>query len=356
MDPLNPELAAFQMSQIAFAKANGIHISDCYKPNDLFEDLSVITYPPLTRLPPELLALVFEGLESEELTLCVMSRKRWRLLIIRLWPKLKTPSHYLLRWAANVGSLSLMYLAKERSKITFDISVNLDNSWYAGCDDTFRDDFEWQFGISLEDDIYEPPVKVADNFYTFLNVAIGNAAKGGHLECLKLAKKWGATDFNYPLNVAAANGHIHCMWSARKWLTNSSSTAGRGFCLDTAFRGAAEGGHINCMKLLKEWGAPVCKWALHDAVKGGQIASMKLVKEWSRLCTADLDNALSIATRMGHTDCIKMLKEWGATTEENVLFPSTLKLLPLTNVSTYTGWQQPPWAGHMKPGPGPYAN
>ena len=34
------------------------------------------------------------------------------------------------------------------------------------------------------------------------------AAKGGHVEIVKLCKEWGATDFNWAMSKAAWEGHV----------------------------------------------------------------------------------------------------------------------------------------------------
>ena len=99
--------------------------------------------PPLARLPPELLASVFERLDKEGRTLCAMTRRSWQELVKVLWPALKTGSNELLCWATKTGSVSLMKHAER---------------WGA----------------------------------TYFGQALKYAARGGHVDCLKQAKKWGA--------------------------------------------------------------------------------------------------------------------------------------------------------------------
>ena len=131
--------------------------------------------PPLTRLPPELLALIFEGLDEEEKTLCATTHKYWQTLIKSLWPVLPTNPTSLLLFAAKSGTLSLMKLAKGQGATHFD----------------------WAFS---------------------------EAAMCGHLDCMKLAKEWDATSewsatyFNWALENAKDGGHLECMELLRKWI------------------------------------------------------------------------------------------------------------------------------------------
>ena len=139
--------------------------------------------PPINRLPPELLALVFESLDKEERVLCGMTRKNWRGLIRKLWPEPKTSPNEILYWAAETGSVPLMKTAK---------------GWGA------------------------------TDFYQTLR----SAARGGHIECLKLAKNWGASNFDGALRRAAAHGNIDCLKLLKQWVTTE---------FDRALRSAASG-------------------------------------------------------------------------------------------------------------------
>ena len=44
------------------------------------------------------------------------------------------------------------------------------------------------------------------------------AAKGGHVEIVKLCKEWGATDFNWAMTYAAWEGHVEIVKLCRGWL------------------------------------------------------------------------------------------------------------------------------------------
>ncbi len=227
-------------------------------------DRIALTRPPLTRLPPELLALVFESLDKEERILCMMSHWHWRALIKGLWPNLKIYSDGLLLWAAEIGNKLLMEYAKVWGAINF--------TWALNC-----------------------------------------AAENGHIDCLKLLKKWGADDFNNALKTAAGKGHIKVMKLLKKW---------GAFDFPWPLLQAATGGHIDCMKLLKEWGsipggnelslitAGDINSTLRRAAHGGHIDCMKLLKKWGAF---HFNKALWSAAYEGHIDCMKLLKEWGAT-------------------------------------------
>ena len=70
---------------------------------------------PITRLPPELLALTFEHLEPPERTLCTMTCQNWQRLTSSLWPALETNSNELRAWAAETENPSAMKFAKKYS-------------------------------------------------------------------------------------------------------------------------------------------------------------------------------------------------------------------------------------------------
>ena len=77
-----------------------------------------------------------------------------------------------------------------------------------------------------------------------VNAVLASAAKGGHEALCRLAKKWGAWEFN------------------------------------TMLISAAKGGHGNLCRLAKEWGATACNGMLTSATKGGHEHLCWLAKEW----------------------------------------------------------------------------
>ena len=184
-----------------------------------------ITRAPLSRLPPELLALIFERLNKKERTLCVMSCWSWRVLIKGLWPMLKTNPNYMMYEGAENGSLPLMRFAKKWGATEFDCSL-----WCA----------------ALE----------------------------GHIDCMKLAKEWGATKFNNHLWCVALEGHIDCMKLLKKWGATNFDRA-LAAC-------ASERDNIEVMKLLLEWGATNFDDALWSATFNNHLNYVKLLEEWIR--------------------------------------------------------------------------
>ena len=48
------------------------------------------------------------------------------------------------------------------------------------------------------------------------NGALINAASNGHIDCMKLAKEWGATDYDCAL--AYSRGHIDCTKLVEEWI------------------------------------------------------------------------------------------------------------------------------------------
>ncbi len=151
--------------------------------------------PPITRLPPELLASVFEHLASEERTLIAMASPYWYELVKGLWPALKTKPNKLLDWAAETGSLSLMKRSKKWGATDFDR-------------------------------------------------ALRGAAYGGHIDGMKLAKKWGATDFGEAMVCAACGGQVESLKHLKKWGAT---------CFLGAAKAAASQWQFESVRLLEEW-------------------------------------------------------------------------------------------------------
>ncbi len=228
---------------------------------------NVLTSPaPITRLPPELIVMVFEHLEKPEKTVCTLTRQRW-LELMKNTPPFKTRPGDMLEWAAKRGSPTLIKFAK---------------------------------------------VWGAAQIYNHSDFILWGAAQGGHTKYMKLAKKSGATGFNLALEYAAEIGHINCMKLAKEW-------GARDFNAALSF--AALGGQIVCIKLLKEWGATDFAWVLTSAADGGHINCMKLAKVWGATC---FDEALEIAAEEGHTDCMKLAKKWGATDFDNASWKAAM--------------------------------
>ena len=243
--------------------------------------------PPITRLPPELLILVFEGLEPEGRTLCIMTRKYWQILISSLWPEHKTNPERLRHWAAKGGHIECLKMLKRWDAKIFIESFT--KAVQAG-----------NIGFSNEK---RPNKKLWAQLTptNALNKSLRLAAYGGHIECMKLLRNWGATKFDGALTWAAAGGYIDCMKLLYKW-------GARHF--DEALEDAAYEGHIECMKLAKMWGATDFNTPLYQAARGGHINCMKILKKWG---ASDFNSSLWRSAEEGHIDCMKLAKKWGAT-------------------------------------------
>lgn len=134
------------------------------------------------------------------------------------------------------------------------------------------------------------------------------AAECGHIETMKLLKKWGATDYSLALSYATGRGHIKAMMLLKKW--------GGMLSCQIAFNNAARRGHIDVMKLLNAWGATDYDYALACAAEGGQIGAMILLKEWG---ATDYNWALRCTVYESQLDAMRLLRKWGATRNYNEL-------------------------------------
>ena len=239
---------------------------------------------PINRLPPELLAEIFDCLVSPNKTICEVVCHTWRKVIITIYPQLRQEPNDLLCYAAENGYIFLLNLAKARGAKRFNLAlwcatrgghiklIELLNCWGEGPE---------KYALSL--------IIAKDN--RILN----SAAITGQIGCMKLAKKWGATDFNYALSSAARGGHIDCMKLAKKW----GATEFNG-----ALNNAARGGHLDCLTLAKEWGAREFDVGLRHAASRGHLDCLKLLKEWGA-------TAFNQALNGGdHAECMKLLKKW----------------------------------------------
>ena len=122
---------------------------------------------------------------------------------------------------------------------------------------------------------------------TTYDIAIFNAAEGGHFNCLETLIIMGATQLAAPFRVAARWGHKNCM----KFLIGKNPVID----LNLALEAAAEGGHIDCIKLLIEY------------------ANLRSEFWWSYYQRSSLEYAFMNAAEAGHLECMKLLKAMGAT-------------------------------------------
>ena len=296
------------------------------------------TPPPITRLPPEMIVESFSWLTGEEKVLCVMTCRNWHDLIKRCAPKLVVSSNDLLKHAAKNGYRNLLELAKQIGATNFNGTIDLTaTGGNIKLMKLLRDWLITQFidqitAAAHKNNILATCTELLEGrrSITDYNWILYCAANGGHIDCMKLAKKWGAADFNMACNGAAQGGHIECLKLLKSWGATK---------FNYPLRDAAKGGSLKCMKLLKEWGVTKFNWALHDAAEygqiecmkllknwgatkfarafgsavwGGQIESMKLLKKWGALRTTNIDDLLWSAAKHWHIDCLKLLKKWGA--------------------------------------------
>ncbi len=261
---------------------------------------------PIARLPPELLVLVFEELDKEEQTLCVMSCQRWHALIKGLWPTLKTPPDILLRWTADAGNQPLMKLAKK---------------WGKFC----ADDYEIAMSWATE----KGQIRIIKLLKSWgdrerLNINIGevlaSAASWGQLKSVDLLLDWCIDDERTEEDIdddirgalisAAYNGQIEVLKYLESLVYSSD------YDLNLVLCWAAKGGSIKCMELLEEWGADNPNGSLIWAAEESEIEIMKRAKDQG----ADaFDSALAKAASYGQIECMKLLKKWGANDFEEAL-------------------------------------
>ncbi len=230
---------------------------------------------PIDRLPPELLADTFEHLEPEIKTLCIMVCRNWRVLIKGIWSDLKVTPHDLLCYSAESGNQVLMRLAKRW--LCHPISM-----------DYGRNAFE---------------------------ASLISAARGGQIECMKLAKMWSGPGLlrenrepytlGWALSYAAENGHIECMKLIEEW---SEFEPWGDF--NPVLVCAARGGQLECMKLAKKWGAFDYGWALAMAACNGHIECMELIKEWGKVYSKACREAEHQAYCGNHIECMNLAAKW----------------------------------------------
>ena len=239
--------------------------------------------PPLTRLPPELLALVFESLDEEERMFCTMSYRYWQSLIKGLWPNLKVNPDEILDWAAETGNTTLIRFITKWGAKSPDYNQSIINAAKGGHTDCLK--------------LLVTRSPIITRSFRYIEILL-EAAAAGHTECMILAKTWGVENFDIALSFAAKGGQIECMELLKKWGVTD---------FNEALESAAYGGQLACMKLLKEWGAINFNLALNGAARGGHLNCMKLAKRWG---ATDFEKALKKAAHNDHLNCVKLLKKW----------------------------------------------
>jgi len=131
-----------------------------------------------------------------------------------------------------------------------------------------------------------------------LNRILLSSAINGHLDTMRLAKTWGAKDYDSAFIGAAKTGHLSAMRLLKKWGVKD---------YELAFRAAAMSGHVNIMRILKEWGAKDYDWALVYAAKNGQIPAMRLLNEMG---ATRYKWALKYAKKANQSQAVSLLEMW----------------------------------------------
>ena len=144
----------------------------------------------------------------------------------------------------------------------------------------------------------------------YWNIAMVNAAAGGHMNIVKLMIGKGANDWNYAMVCAAYGGHMDIVQfmieeGAHIW--------------DWAMACAAEGGHMDIVQFMiklnqstpqvTDWVANNWNQAMAGAANGGHMNIVRLMIEKG---ADDWNAGLSCATRNGHNDIIELMIEKGA--------------------------------------------
>ena len=160
---------------------------------------------------------------------------------------------------------------------------------------------------------------------------VNDAAKSGHLECLKYHHEKGRPWDEWACIFAANNGHIECLQYLHKngfpWDKDACAFAaknGQLECLeylhkngcpwDTGACGdAAANGHLEILKYLHENGCPWNQGVCAHAAKNGQLECLEYLHKngcpWDkRVC--------AFAAANGHLDCLEYLYENGCLWDE----------------------------------------
>jgi Ankyrin repeats (3 copies) len=166
------------------------------------------------------------------------------------------------------------------------------------------------------------------NSENIFNLAMRNAAEGGHMEIVKLMIEKGATDFVGAMARAAKGGHMEIvklmMEKGVTYFDTAMAYAAKGGHMEIvklmiekgatdfnqAIADAAYGGHIEIVKFMIEKGATSFDWAMRNAAYGGYMEIVKLMIEKG---ATDFDTAMNIAARGGYMEIVKFMIEKGST-------------------------------------------
>ena len=309
----------------------------------------------INRLPLELLVDVFKVLSDSDKIVCTLVHKHWGTLIKDYWKGIKTDPDTLLYHAARVGSRCQLNLAKSVGATRYldalepaasggrkDLMLLLVSWWKiynaSKLTDAILTSEELkptpEFGILMKD--WHVAIRNND-----LNKILIVSTEGGHIECMKLAKMWGANDFTMAMVGATIGGHgknwdliNHLKRWGGDWYINGKislcndllARAATYNCItfmelvkkmgandyDRALAHSANSGNTACLKLAKKWGARDYNRALKSAVKAGRTECMKILDGWNEFSVKVLGKLIEVAAVNGQVESLKLLKEWGA--------------------------------------------
>lgn len=149
------------------------------------------------------------------------------------------------------------------------------------------------------------------------NALLSAAAQEADQGVMKLARAWGADDFDEAFARAAGKGRLEAMERLKRWGARNFSAA---------LNRAAASEQLRAMHWIKTLGLsdlhPSKLWTLTDltnalicAAQEGRLRAMEFLIRWGWGRTPareDLNAPLVAAARKGHLKAMKLLKEWGA--------------------------------------------
>jgi ankyrin repeat protein len=134
-----------------------------------------------------------------------------------------------------------------------------------------KDIFDWAIFVAARGGHMEIVKLMIEKGSTSFNSAMVNAALGGHMEIVKFLIEKGATDFNRAMANAAYRGHIEIV----KFLIEKGATN-----FNIAMTTAAEEGYMKIVKLLIEKGADNFNNAIESAARGGHMEIVNYLKQF----------------------------------------------------------------------------
>jgi hypothetical protein len=126
------------------------------------------------------------------------------------------------------------------------------------------------------------------------------ATAHGNEALARLAKEWGASNFELMLFAATANNHVALVCLAKEWGATR---------FNRMLVGAARAGHAELAKMAKDWGASNFDRMLAAATSAGRGELVRMAKEWG---ASDFDGMLGAAIGAGHGELAALAIEWGA--------------------------------------------